>query len=134
MIDIDGLQVVSVHAIPTREFKEERITGLLLPETRHTSASVGFVPPYGLQTPHYQDRPQRGDEIIFVYEGTFRVLSGGKRTDIFNTDKHGPVYILVRSGTPASLENCGPEMVRFFSVFSPPFAPGETHFLEEPVN
>lgn len=132
MADIDGLQIVCVHAVPAREFPEERITGLLLPETQFTSASIGFVPPYGVQTPHYQRRPGNGDEIIFVYEGVFRLQSGNRRTETYDTSENGPVYILVRSGTPASLENCGPDMVRFFSVFSPPFAIGETQFLETP--
>lgn len=132
MPDPEGLTIIRVHAVATREFAEEKITGILLPETTFSSASIGFVPPFGEQSPHYQNRPEGGDEIIFVYEGRFSVVSGNQRTDVIDTKQDGPIYILVRSGTPASLENRGSETVRFFSVFAPPFAIGETHFLRAP--
>jgi hypothetical protein len=127
---IDGIQIVSVHAVPTREFSEEKITGALLPETKFASASINFVPVNGAQTPHYQDRPLKGDEIVFVYAGTFRIVSGDRRSRVFNADQQGPVYFLVRSGTPATVENCGHDIVKFFSVFAPPFQEGEVHFLD----
>lgn len=126
---LEGIDIVQVHRVPTREFTEERITGLLLPETKFTSGSVGFVPPQGAQTPHYQNRPEKGDEIIFVYAGKFRVVSGDWCSDVFDTAESGPVYLLVKSGTPASLKNTGDDIVRFFSVFSPPFQIGETQFV-----
>src|SRR6266851_8315257 len=122
---IDGIQIVAVHALPTQEFAEERITGALLPQTRFASASINFVPVNGAQTPHYQDRPQGGDEIVFVYYGKFRIVSGEWRSEVFDTKQIGPIYFLVRSGTPATVENCGTDIVRFYSVFAPPFAEGE---------
>ena len=131
MNSIDGIQIIAVHSAPTCEFTEERITGVLLPETRFASASVNFVPVNGAQTPHYQDRPQGGDEIVFVYDGIFRIVSGDWRSDVFDTGQAGPIYFLVRSGTPATVENCGNDVVRFYSVFAPPFAEGEVHFLQK---
>jgi hypothetical protein len=133
MDGIDGIQIVIVHSAPTVEFVEERITGVLLPETRFASASVNFVPVNGAQTPHYQNRPQNGDEIVFVYSGKFCIVSADWRSEVFDTNQVGPVYFLVRSGTPASVENCGTEIVRFYSVFAPPFAEGEVNFLQVPV-
>ena len=129
---MQGIQVVVIHDLPRQKFVGERIEGALLPETRFASASVNYVPADGAQTPHFQNRPQNGDEIVFVYAGRFRIVSGTTKSQVFDTDEVGPVYFLVASGTPATVENCGPKPVRFYSVFAPPFKVGEVQFLEPP--
>jgi hypothetical protein len=120
---------VEVNKQRFTRFPEERISGLILPSTDFSSASVGDVAPKVAQAPHFHRRPQNGDEIIFVYKGYFELVteSGIKR---FNVDRDGPVFIQVPSGLQASIKNVGSSSVRFFSVFAPPFKVGEINYIK----
>ncbi|MDD5336879.1 MAG: hypothetical protein PHS02_00155 [Candidatus ainarchaeum sp.] len=109
------------------QFPEERISGLILPSTDFTSASVGEVAPGIAQASHSHKRPQNGDEIIFVYQGYFEFVTENG-TQKFNADRIGPVFIQVPAGVQGSIKNIGNRPVRFFSVFSPPFKMGEINY------
>lgn len=121
--------VVVVDEAERLEFAEERISGVLLPASNLSSASVGFIAPGVAQTPHFHERPSDGVEIVFVYVGAFRIIENGVASRVYDTATEGPVYVEIPSGTQASLENIGTGEVRFFSVFAPPFAPGEIHYV-----
>lgn len=114
-------------------FAEEHIKGLLLPTSGFTSASVGDVAAKEEQTPHRHHRPKDGDELIFVYEGLFELVTETAKTR-FDVDRDGPVFISVPSGMQASINNLGTKRVRFFSVFAPPFQVGEINYLKTPVS
>ncbi len=119
-----ALEVVQIEKAAFSYFADERIFGAILPTTRFTSASIGMLEPGVAQTPHQQQRPCDGVEIMFVYEGQFELVLQDS-TQSFDVRQDGPIFIQVPSGVPASLNNIGSSPVRFFSVFAPPFEPGE---------
>lgn len=126
---IPDVSVIPVHDVPLTRSDEENIAVAILPDTPFTSAAVGYVSPGAVQTPHYHDRPDDGDEIIYLYRGTFRLITDGRRSEPHDTARTGPVYVAVKAGTVASIENCGTEDVAFFAVFAPMFRPGEIRYV-----
>jgi mannose-6-phosphate isomerase-like protein (cupin superfamily) len=122
--------IVQVDNEPRMDFPEERISGVLLPSTRHASATIAIVKPGTSQTLHVHTRPNGGDEIIFVYRGSFAVRGDGWSGQIFDTGADGPVYLRVPSGVPVAIENKGQTQVCFYTVFVPPFEMGEMQYLE----
>jgi oxalate decarboxylase/phosphoglucose isomerase-like protein (cupin superfamily) len=123
-------EVIRVEAEPRMEFPEERISGALLPPTRHASATLAIIAPGASQTLHVHSRPDKGDEIIFVYRGMFKVVGEGWPDTIYNTDAEGPVYVRVPSDVPVGIANIGDNEVFFYTVFVPPFELGEIRYLE----
>lgn len=122
------LTILSVNAQPRARFEPENILGVILLDSPLSSASVGYVEPGMAQARHFHLRPDRGEELIFVDQGHFRLVTSNGPHE-FNVEENGPVFIRVPSGTEASIENVGANQVRFLSVFVPPFAPGEIQFL-----
>ncbi|SRR6266496_983473 len=122
------IQAISIEKEPRSYLEEEQISGIFLPGSVFASASVGILEPGVTQTCHCHKRPQEGIEIIFVYEGTFSLMTEDKVLESFDVRQNGPIYIQVSSGQHAHLKNTGKEQVKFFSVFTPPFEAGEIHF------
>lgn len=122
--------VIRVEAEPRMEFPEERIAGALLSVTPRASATVAYVAPGVAQTLHVHSRPDNGDELIFIYRGRFQMRGDDWPDTIYDTDADGPVYLQIPSGAVASISNIGDNEVRFFTVFTPPFAQGELEYLE----
>ncbi|TDB80747.1 hypothetical protein E1264_33710 [Actinomadura sp. KC216] len=125
------LQIVASNELPLQDFTDERIEARLFPVAKFCDAAMGIVRAGVAQRHHVHDRPDKGDEVIFVYGGRFRVRGDFPGSDrVFDVSTEGPVYISVPAGMACSLENLGTEPVRFFSVFSPRFEPGEIRYVE----
>lgn len=124
-----GVSMTMLRQVPVQSFAEENILGAILGGTPHTTATFGIVRPGTMQTPHVQRRPDNGDELILVFEGKFRIVSGNDRTAAHDTAAQGAVYLSIEAGSVASIENVGDSDVVFFSVFSPPFVLGEIEYL-----
>lgn len=114
---------------PHLEFSHEHILGFLLPESRHASASVGIVPPHGSQRHHLQRRPDGGVENILIFRGKFGLEPAVAELEGHDCATAGPVFVHVPSETPLSIRNLGDDPVWFYTVFAPPFSPGEVAFL-----
>jgi oxalate decarboxylase/phosphoglucose isomerase-like protein (cupin superfamily) len=126
----NGLTIVALGDVELKDIAEENVSTAILPDTPFASAAVAFVAPNKAQSVHYHERPDQGDEIIFIYQGAFRLVSGDYRSGIHDTATAGPVYAAVTSGTVLSIENHGDVDVAFFSVFAPNFRPGEIHYVD----
>lgn len=129
-----GITVIPLNDAEVLEFAEENISGILLSNNQFGSSTVAFVAPGQKQTLHVHTRPHNGVEVIYIYEGVFRLATGdhGERLSrVYDTAVDGPVYLEVASGIPAGIENCGDTRVTFFTVFNPPFEIGEIKYLEE---
>jgi hypothetical protein len=122
--------VIRVDRQERMEFPDERISGILLSATPRASATVAFIAPGISQTMHVHTRPDNGDEIIFVYRGAFKIAGDGWPDESYDTDADGPVYLQVPTGVPASIVNVGTSEVAFYTLFVPPFSPGEIEYLE----
>lgn len=135
MSEKSGITVIPSNAAEVLDFAEENITGILLSNNRFGSSTVAFVAPQQKQTLHVHARPDNGVEVIYIYEGVFRLATGDHAehlSRVYDTAVDGPVHLEVASGTPARIENCGDTRVAFFTVFTPPFEMGEIRYLEEP--
>lgn len=123
------IEIVVINELDFLRFEEENISGVLLPSSNFTSTSAGIVMPGEAQASHYQERPGNGTEIILVYEGHFEVVGAAGTMTVHDCATKGPLFIQVASKAVASLRNVGNIPVRFFSVFAPPFEPGEIKYL-----
>ncbi len=124
-----GVNIIKIDQEQRLEFAHENIAGFLLPETGHASASVGIIPPRGAQRHHKQQRPDGGVENIFIFRGTFTVEPPMSALERHNCEIDGPVFVQVPSDTPFSIRNLADQPVWFYTVFAPPFRPGEIEFL-----
>ena len=127
---MSGIRVVQIDREERLEFAEEGIEGILLGADNHASYTVGIIPPGGRQRRHIQQRPDDGTEIIFFFAGRFAIEADGTEPEPYDVSDDGPVLVVCQSGTAMSVVNAGAEPVRFFSVFAPPFAPGEITYLD----
>jgi len=126
-----SVNVWVVNKEPVEEFADERIRGILIGRDSHASYTVGIVPAGGSQRLHYQDRPDDGTEVIFVYQWSFRVRGVEEsKTGPYDVNESGPVLVVCPSGDQCALDSVGETEVRFFSVFAPPFQIGEIHYTE----
>lgn len=128
---MDTIDVVAINDQLPQKFEEENISGILLPATRHTSASIAIVSPGEAQTAHVQNRPDNGAEVILVFEGTFELVSEGRVVAAQDVSTDGPVYVSIPSGSEAYFRNVGSKPLRMFSVFAPPFAAGEITYSKK---
>jgi hypothetical protein len=124
-----SIDVVIIDEQPRVEFGHENIQGFLLPEVRHASASVGIIPPHRSQRHHRQRRPDDGIENVFIFRGTFAIEPPHRGLERHDCARQGPVFVQVPSGSAFSIRNVGDEPVWFYTVFSPPFQPGEIEFI-----
>ena len=122
---MDGLTVVKVRDCVPVLFAEENISGVILPQSDSASSSIGIIAPGATQTLHHHKRPDSGDEIIFTFKGSIVIVTANGASEVMDVGQIGPVYVSVKSGMAASLRNVGEGDARFFSVFAPPFSPGE---------
>ncbi len=124
------INIVRTSEIELQEFSDENILGALLPATKHFSASYGVVRPNESQRHHVQSRPGKGDELIIVVSGMFKIRTANEYEGPFDADKDGAVFIHVPSDVPASLVNIGNSDLKFFGVFTPPFELGEINYID----
>lgn len=125
-----SMTIIEVNKEEIHKLPEENISGIFLPRTKFSSASIGIVKPYECQKKHYHNRVDDGYEIIFIYSGKC-VLMGEEESRVFNVDKDGPVFVAVPSRTIAYIKNVGENEVRFFTVFVPGLDINELHFIED---
>ena len=125
-----NLNIVKINKGPLLYFSEERISGSILPESEFSSASVGIVAPNVTQKPHYHKRRNNGVEIIFIYEGKFKLVTASEESETFDVMEDGPIFVQVPSNVVASIKNVGEKEVKFFSVFAPVFELGEIVYTE----
>jgi len=123
------IQISKVHAEQLTYFAPENLSFAALPAASFVSSTVNRIEPGVTQTPHYHNRPQQGEEIVFVYQGTFELIGAEGVIDSFNVEHDGPIYLHIPAQTQASLRNVGDTPVRFFSLFAPPFVLEEMVFL-----
>lgn len=123
------IQMSKVHEERFTYFSPEGLSFAALPAASFVSTAVNSIEPGGAQAPHYHNRPQQGEEIVFVYQGAFAVIGAEGVIDSFNVEHDGPIYLHIPAQTQASLRNVGDIPVRFFSLFAPPFVPEEMIFL-----
>lgn len=125
-----GIQVVEISKEIIHELPEENIQGIFLPRTEYSSASVGIIEPWKVQKKHYHNRKGDGVEIVFIYSGKCTLVSEEGESEVFDTDRNGPVYICISTKTVAHIRNVGSTNVYFFSVFAPGLVPEEIVFLD----
>lgn len=126
-----GVRLIIVDDQDLQKFQEENIRGAVLVQNAFLSATLGVVAAGEAQRHHYQNRPEGGIELIFIYSGHVEIRTAGSSTVKVDIKEKGPVLAVVPSGSPASIHNVeGGGEARFFSVFVPPFAMGEIVYLE----
>jgi oxalate decarboxylase/phosphoglucose isomerase-like protein (cupin superfamily) len=126
---MNGITVCQVRRSEAMKFEEENIYGNILPVSPFSSASAGYIAPYSEQKKHFHTRPDNGVEIIFVYQGKFKMLTSEGESEVMDAGEC-PVFIQVESKCVASLKNVGNLEVRFFSVFAPGFDLNELTYVD----
>lgn len=123
-------QVIVINEQKRTRIEAENIGGIFLPTSQHASSAVGIIDPHATQVMHIHNRPESGDEIVFVYAGHVELIVAGESMGHWDIAMSGPVYMRIPSGTVAQLRNRGSEPAYFFSVFAPPFELNELRFLD----
>ncbi len=127
---MSGVKIIEINKEKVLDFADEGIRGILLGEDSHASYSVAIVPVGGRQRRHVQQRPDNGTEVMFFFSGRFAFIADGAGPDEYDVAEGGPVLVVCPSGVASSIENRGDTEVRLFSVFAPPFLPGEIEYLD----
>jgi hypothetical protein len=123
--------IVSIDSIPMHYFKEENSYFGLVWEDLFTSISVCQLLPGQVQTRHYHQRPDDGNEVLLIYAGKFEVVVDEQVT-MHDCSEKGPLLVAYKSLERGCIRNLDLETpVKFLNMFSPPFKEGELYFEGE---
>jgi len=121
--------VIPVKAVKEEYFAEENLYGRVLCETKYATAVLARLEPNQAQTHHFQVRPGEGDEVIFVFSGTFEVKLRDRLLGPFAASPESPICVYVKSGDEASIRNLANADLTFFTFLAPPYKDGEINYL-----
>jgi mannose-6-phosphate isomerase-like protein (cupin superfamily) len=126
------MEIISYQEAEFIHLEDEKINASFLPSSKFFSAGLGEVPVGITQRKHIHERSENGDEVMFIFEGQFELVTdtSSKSYDIKDL---GPVYIAIKNGETAVIKNTGNVPVKFISFFTPPWEEGEIKWTE-PLN
>ena len=130
MTETIGTEVIRVVERPEEFFLQENLYGRILSDTPNATAVFARIRPREQQSHHVQNRPNGGDEVLFLFGGQFEVRTATSVSGPFTADPENPVFIYVKSGDALSIRNVGDSDLCFFTVLAPGYKEGEITYLE----